>query len=90
MIADSSDIKKEISIMQPEQNPDVNSTVVDDDYPAQRNPGNTGVPPNGDVEREPIPVPPDVEDPYPVIDPPMVGDYPLVDVDDSPTRIAND
>ncbi|MEO7673944.1 MAG: hypothetical protein ABIU09_07690 [Pyrinomonadaceae bacterium] len=63
--------------MQREQNPDVNSTNVGDDRET-----------NDDVEREPIPVPPDIEDPYPVVDPPLEADEPLVDVDDSPKRIA--
>ena len=67
--------------MPTKQNPDVNSTDVDENYPDQ---------PEQDVEREPVPVPPNVENPYPVTDPPLADDEPRVDVDDSPTRIADD
>ena len=76
--------------MQNQQNPDVNSTDVSENYTGQseREPNNIEDVPGRDVEREQIPVPPDVEDPYPVVDPPLAGDEPLVDVDDSPTRLA--
>ncbi len=77
--------------MQNEQNPDVNS-IVGDNYPGQSDgesdTNNIENVPDDDPEREPIPVPPDVENPYPVVDPPLVGDFPLVDVDDSPKKIA--
>lgn len=76
--------------MQNQQNPDVNSTVMDENYSGQadREPNNIEDLPD-DVERKPVPVPPDVENPYPVVDPPLVGDFPLGDVDDSPKRIAD-
>ena len=76
------------------QNPDVNSFEVDDDYGRDeddgRDPNNVEDLPGSDTGREPVPVPPDVEAPYPVEDPPLVDDVPMGDVDDSPTRIAGD
>ena len=65
--------------MQTKQNPDVNSTDVDENYPDR---------PESDVEREPISVPPDVENPYPVTDPPLIDNETRVDADDSRARIA--
>ncbi len=78
--------------MQNQQNPDVNSTNPSQNYPDQpteREPNNIEDVPDRDVEREPVPLPPDVENPYPVEDPPMVDDAPLGDVDDSPKIIAD-
>lgn len=73
------------------QNPDVNSIESDDDYPVQpeTNPDNIEGEPDPDVQRKPVPLPPDVENPYPVTDPPIEDDVPLGDVDDSPMRIAS-
>ncbi len=76
--------------MQNQQNPDVNSTDMSENYQPEREPNNIEDVPDRDIEREPIPVPPDVENPYPVTDPPLADDEPRVDVDESPTRIAGD
>lgn len=74
--------------MQNQQNPDVNSTIPSQNYPDQpteHEPNNIG-----DNEREPVPLPPDVENPYPVEDPPLNDDdLPLGDVGDSPKIIAD-
>ncbi len=70
------------------QNPDVNSFEVDNDYGGgaddSRDPNSTEDAPEHDAGRERIPVPPDVEETYPIEDPP------LSDVDNSPTRIASE
>ncbi len=69
-------------------NPDVNS--VDYGNPDhEQDPRDIQDLPDGDVEGQPIPVPPGEDVPYPVGDPPMEGDVPLGDVDDSTEQIAN-
>ena len=75
---------------QDDQNPDINSPDVDDDYgqEPERDPYDVEDFPDSDPGREPIPVSPDVNNPYPVVDPPLVNDVPLGEVDDSPTMIA--
>jgi hypothetical protein len=83
--------EKENRTMQNQQNPDVNSTTVEEDYPVEpnneRHPNNIEDLPGHDAEREPTP---DGENSYPFVDPPLVDDAPLGDVDDSPKRIADD
>lgn len=81
-----------MTIVQREQNPDVNSYNPDTD-PGEV-PGVTDSPnrPGSDIERgrdeDVIPVPPDVKPVAPIEEPPGTGGPPVGDVDDSPKRIA--
>ena len=81
-----------MSESQNEQNPDVNSFPSGGGYDEEPTDGNNSGDGDDhsetDVERNPVPVPSSIENPYPVEDPPLVDDVPMGDVDDSPKKIA--
>lgn len=75
------------------QNPDVNSVVTEDigsdeDTRPGRGEDNGNI--EGIPDREPIPVPPDVEEKAPIEEPPGRDGPPVGDVDDSPKRIVHE